>query len=875
MKAAALILLAAIAAGPAAAQVPVTQVGPYTNGHVPAYVGTGQGGAMLIDPGPAGGGGTGVSELEMIAPTTQTGPLGTNFCDYDASLTSATGYHYLCMSPNANGTGALIAYGAGGGAAQLPLTFNINGIKWSPTNGFSTVPIVNGGTGATTAAGAVINLSAIPHVANLTALKAYATATGAAAIRDGYAAAGDAGDPVTYFWSSSACSIAAGAGDNGWQVPGTTGCWIAALPTTGADVRIWGATSPGSDPTNSAAFLAAASAASAGQGGGKVLIPATYFVVAQSAILDFSSYPNISIGCEAGSFGHPAVSNLTAPCTLQINPAYSINLGNNQEFYGLRVVNQNLGYATNARSSLNNANAMAVTTGVAGITVTGANGNEVHDVTVHDVTVNGFAQGIYTTYTQRLNIDHVEGDDTNGLWVNNCDDTCNLSRITFKALLNAGGGQTYNISSATYSAGVTSIVLSAAGSTPLHNGDTIIIYGVGGMPALLGRFTIASLADTTHFTVTGGGSTYTTVTQTGTTVGTSTVAMSSVAGLTVGMSAKAADITDGTLITAISGLNVSFNKATGSAGSESITFGAGQVYLPISTRKGSAYNFTGAGVGGMAIWGLWEYGHDTGLAIGPGAGSFDIHYLWVDGDAANGTVTDNVPVGVNYQGAGSGVFGGALLSKATAIIVNTTDVAGRPFTVNGNVNFPAAGCASSNNATPGAAATVTQGSLSISNSVIRGTNCAAGYAAISVASGAGPVLISNTNMNGFTTAFTTAADAANSKIDGQIMSTLTTPTLTAGFCTGSTVTKANGSASFLLGVGTSACTGIKTGTVTLGAAPNGWTCSFVNVTNPAGNLPRQSGAGTVTTVPMTNYNTGGTPTDFTANDVLKTTCSWN
>ena len=123
MKVSSFILLASIAAGPAAAQVPVTQVGPYNNGHVPAYIGTGQGGAMLIDPGPAGGGGTGVSEMALVAPLSPTGPIGTNFCNYDALLTNPAGYHYLCFSPNA------IVYGAGGGATQLPLVFNINGVQ--------------------------------------------------------------------------------------------------------------------------------------------------------------------------------------------------------------------------------------------------------------------------------------------------------------------------------------------------------------------------------------------------------------------------------------------------------------------------------------------------------------------------------------------------------------------------------------------------------------------------------------------------------------------------------------------------------------------------------------------------------------------------
>ena len=46
------------------------------------------------------------------------GPYGTNICDYDAPTNNATGYHYVCLSANAQG-GALIAVGAGGVASQL------------------------------------------------------------------------------------------------------------------------------------------------------------------------------------------------------------------------------------------------------------------------------------------------------------------------------------------------------------------------------------------------------------------------------------------------------------------------------------------------------------------------------------------------------------------------------------------------------------------------------------------------------------------------------------------------------------------------------------------------------------------------------------
>lgn len=93
-----------------------------------------------MDAGSAAGGnpGVGLSELLRVVrgngsppyANAGTGPLATNDCNYDAPIANPTGYHYLCFSPNALG-GGLIAYGAGGGAAPLPLQFDINGTIFS------------------------------------------------------------------------------------------------------------------------------------------------------------------------------------------------------------------------------------------------------------------------------------------------------------------------------------------------------------------------------------------------------------------------------------------------------------------------------------------------------------------------------------------------------------------------------------------------------------------------------------------------------------------------------------------------------------------------------------------------------------------------
>lgn len=149
ISARALVSLLFAVAIPACAwgQGAILQGGPWTPGHVPQYVGQGSSQAVVQDGGGARGGAVGVnpSELGITARGTGTapyagqgtGPLGTNVCDYDAPTTNATGYHYLCLSPNAQG-GGLLAYGASFPATALPFKFNINGTAY-------TFPFVTGG----------------------------------------------------------------------------------------------------------------------------------------------------------------------------------------------------------------------------------------------------------------------------------------------------------------------------------------------------------------------------------------------------------------------------------------------------------------------------------------------------------------------------------------------------------------------------------------------------------------------------------------------------------------------------------------------------------------------------------------------------------
>jgi hypothetical protein len=120
--------------GAALAQGAVQQAGTVTPSHPVSWFYNG----VVGDPGPASGAGQGISEFLGIIQGDGTppyanagsGPLNTNDCWYDAPVTNATGYHYLCTSPNAQG-GGLITYGYGGAASPLPFTINVNGTPFS------------------------------------------------------------------------------------------------------------------------------------------------------------------------------------------------------------------------------------------------------------------------------------------------------------------------------------------------------------------------------------------------------------------------------------------------------------------------------------------------------------------------------------------------------------------------------------------------------------------------------------------------------------------------------------------------------------------------------------------------------------------------
>lgn len=98
----------------------------------------------------------------------------------------------------------------------------------------------------------------------------------------------------------------------------------------------------------------------------------------------------------------------------------------------------------------------------------------------------------------------------------------------------------------------------------------------------------------------------------------------------------------------------------------------------------------------------------------------------------------------------------------------------------------------------------------------------------------------------------------------------TAPTISSGFGTSPTVTGGN-TAAFRINVGTGGTA--SSGVIGLPTASTAWNCSCVDITTPATSaVIKQSGAGTTTTCPITNY-VAGVATAWAASDILACMCA--
>lgn len=468
------------------------------------------------------------------------------------------------------------------------------------------------------------------------------------------------------------------------------------------------------------AFESAASYASS-LGGGVINVPPSQCLVGTNANLDLTPYTNVAFVGQATALGYYA-NNATAPYTLLLNSANSIKMGAHTALIGLRIARSNITAPTTLRQAITEAGNFAGT----GIIVAGET-----DVLLQDVQVNGFTTGISVGIVSgcvsscatpdRFHAFRVAGDDTSFFSIDKCADNCVLEDAEAWPFV------TYNtniqpqitaVSGTSSDSGLVELALSSAPATPLVTGDSVVVYGVGGTTEADGRWTI-TVIDSTHLTL------------------------------------------------------------QGSSYVHSWTSG-GDVWLGDAERTGTAFSFTGSGLGGEFTSKLVDYGHYTKIAIGPNHGPVTIHGYWCDGDTINNSFSDPTPVCINNQGYGN--FDGGFISSTGISILNNNSSINRPLNISNSL-ITVTGCASPLPNGMGAGVTNENGPLQISNSQFAGANaCAGGYDWTYVEDGTTSVSYSNVSVDsgtirGAVAYQTQSTDCPNFSLNS-VVSCVWTPVLT-------------------------------------------------------------------------------------------------
>ena len=156
-----------------------------------------------------------------------------------------------------------------------------------PTNPYWTIDNVPSGASAAT--------PVLTVVANNAALKALSSTAASFFLRMSFATAGDA-PPLFYRSTSGACTVAAGAGDNGSQVElADNNCANAIFPTSGIDIRQFGVTTSAAANTTTPLVQAAVDAAY------NLGTPATVAMPIGFNFNSIATYPGIKWLCGGGN----------------------------------------------------------------------------------------------------------------------------------------------------------------------------------------------------------------------------------------------------------------------------------------------------------------------------------------------------------------------------------------------------------------------------------------------------------------------------------------------------------------------------------------------------------------------------------------------
>lgn len=145
---------------------------------------------------------------------------------------------------------------------------------------------------------------------------------------------------------------------------------------------------------------------------------------------------------------------------------------------------------------------------------------------------------------------------------------------------------------------------------------------------------------------------------------------------------------------------------------------------------------------------------------------------------------------------------------------------------------------------------------------------------VSEATGLGTFLASPPAIGGTAAAAitgTTLNATSAIQIAGHLLFSAAAPTISSGFGTSPSIVANNGPGAFQVNVGTGGTA--SSGVIGLPAAANGWACNAADVTTASSSvfLTRQT-ASTTTSATLTNYNTAGVATAWTASDKLNVNC---
>jgi hypothetical protein len=237
------------------------------------------------------------------------------------------------------------------------------------------------------------------------------------------------------------------------------------------------------------------------QGGGTVQIgPYAYWFT--SANITVPEHCEVKGGFVGASATKDGGNFLTAPYTFVIAPSFTITPLRNSAVHGVAIVASTLPsvYPTTLQgvaTAVQNFSGTAMTIGNSTYDAT--------DVDIRDVFIIGFNQCISQNNADRARGLNVFGDCTNGLSINDSNDTSRWNNTHFWPFYNQANNVSFYISTKTVSnAASLGGLIEITTSTPhgFATGNSIIVSGVGGVPAadIVAPITVV---DATHFTLNG------------------------------------------------------------------------------------------------------------------------------------------------------------------------------------------------------------------------------------------------------------------------------------------------------------------------------------------------------------------------------------